>query len=730
MADELNPESGSKTKLINDMISLMQRLAAEFDRIDAKSKDIAANLKNANGVIGGIMGSGGGGGTTSEIADSGGTYSGGFGSTAAAMGGAAATAGLGVLSGIATMMPTVQQAVSSQLLTSQAKFSGMQGNVNATVQSIMAQGTSASSSDLQQAIALGTANGVLPGLPGYNSQILPGVAQVSNLTGSFQSAMQATASLNSGQSVNTLRMMGISVRGANGAERSPAAVFKDIWNFAVSQSGGRLNAGNIAIALQPGNGLYNLLQAASAGDPTLFQALQTAALQFAQGGNLSKASTTATGQTTAALNSQSALNASQFGLTAASQTPEAAGFVEANKLLTSATNSLAKLVDSNATAAWALKQLAKGETLTNSPIGKGGAGILGSIGGFFKKAANIAVDAAEGFALGEAVDPAGGGFFGGAAGAIKGMLGSGNGHGSTGLGQGATVNPQTSGIQSNGAIGAALTAASSVIGVPYAWGGGSIGGPTRGTQQGSNTIGFDCSSFVQYAFAKVGVMLPRTTYAQVNCGVAVQPSQAQVGDLLFFGSATAPDHVAIYLGNNRLIQAPHTGGAVSTASVDLSTVSACRRLVSGATGTAINGNITKAKTSVTSMSGSLSAILSGMAATTGQIGTQSTNMNELMGYDASQAMSGGMSSSSGLGQGADSGLTFYPSTSMAKSYLSINSRTGTLEASSSNGTTINYGGVTITVPVPQGTQLDEQKLASLIKKEMTSIGINAKVANS
>jgi hypothetical protein len=119
-----------------------------------------------------------------------------------------------------------------------------------------------------------------------------------------------------------------------------------------------------------------------------------------------------------------------------------------------------------------------------------------------------------------------------------------------------------------------------------------------------------------------------------------------------------------------------------------------------------------------------------MAATTGQIGTQSINMNELMGYDASQAMSGGMSNSSGLGQGADSGLTFYPSTSMAKSYLSINSRTGTLEASSSNGTTINYGGVTITVPVPQGTQLDEQKLASLIKKEMTSIGINAKVANS
>ena len=67
---------------------------------------------------------------------------------------------------------------------------------------------------------------------------------------------------------------------------------------------------------------------------------------------------------------------------------------------------------------------------------------------------------------------------------------------------------------------------------------------------------------------------------------------------------------------------------------------------------------------------------------------------------------------------------------MAKTYLSINHKTGTLEASVANGTTINYGGVTITVPVPQGAQMDEQKLASLIKKEFVSIGINAKVANS
>lgn len=726
MADELNQDSGSKTKLINDMVSLMQKLGSEFDKVDSKSKDISNNLKGLNGVLGSLTGGGSGGGGSGggagQVSSSQGTFSGGFGGAASGILSALPGAIAGVASSLATMMPSVQQAVSSQLLTSQARFSGMSGNVNATVQSVMGMGTSNSSSDLQQAISQGTANGVLPGLPGYNSQILPGVAQLSNLTGSFQSAMQATSSLNSGQSVNTLRMMGIQVRGSNGAERNPAAIFKDIYNFAVSQSGGRLNASNIAIALQPGNGLYNLLQAASAGDPTLFQALQTAAMQFSQGGNLSKASTTATGQTTAALNSQSALNAKTFGLTAASQGPEAAGFTQANALLGKATDALTKLVSSNSAAAWALTQLAKGETIASSPIGKGGSNILSSIGKVIK-------GGIEGFIAGEAVDFLGGGFGGAVIGA--GIAGAGLGHGATGgLGQGATVGANVQGLSGNG-VGAALTTAASLQGTPYSWGGGSIGGPTMGTQQGSSTIGFDCSSFVQYVFAKVGVMLPRTTYAQVNCGVAVQPSQAQPGDLLFFGNATAPDHVAIYLGNNRLIQAPHTGGVVSTANVSLNTVSACRRLVSGATGTAINGNITKGgKQSVTSMAGNLSGLLSGMSANTLQVGTQNVNMNDLMGYTPSQAMGGGTSSPSGLGQGATNGETSYQSSAMAKTYLSINHKTGTLEASVANGTTINYGGVTITVPVPQGAQMDEQKLASLIKKEFVSIGINAKVANS
>ena len=732
MAGEFNSDAGSKTKMLNDVFSLLQKISPEFDKIDNRSKSIGSSIKSWIGGLGGVSG---GSSPGMAIANSQGTYSAGFGSGASGAAslvgnivGSGINAAVGVAGAVASAMPSVQQAVSSQLLTSQAKFSGMQGNVNATVKNLMGMGTTASATDVQQAIAQGTANGLLPGLPGYNNQIMPGVMQLSNLTGSAPSAMQAATALNSGQSVNTLRMMGIQVRGANGAERNPAAIFKDIYNFAVSQSGGRLNASNIAIALQPGNGLANLLDAASAGDPVLRNALQTAAIQFSKGGDLSKASLTQTGQLTAAVNSQSSVNQSQFGLLAASQTPEATGFTEGNRLLVKATDALTHLVSSNATAAAALKQLAKGQTLLNNPVGKGAAGALSNIAGFGLKA----LGAIGGFIAGEAVDIAGGGIVGASLGysaasslAKSANLGLGS---SSGLGQGASVTAQTSGIQSAGAANLVISTGLSLQGVPYSWGGGSIGGPTTGTNQGNGTVGFDCSSFVQYAFARVGVMLPRTTYAQINCGTAVTPTDAQPGDLLFFGNPQAPDHVGIYIGNNRMVEAPHTGDVIKTTSVNLKNVAAVRRVINGATGTAINGNLLKGgHRSVTTMAGNLSGLLRGITGT--KFSGGSLNMNDLLGYDPSQAMSGGVSSTgSGLGQGADIS-TSHAAATMAQSYLYFNSKTGTLETSApSNGINHNYGGVTINIPVPQGQPFDEQKLATLIKKELLSINIHSKVA--
>jgi cell wall-associated NlpC family hydrolase len=106
-----------------------------------------------------------------------------------------------------------------------------------------------------------------------------------------------------------------------------------------------------------------------------------------------------------------------------------------------------------------------------------------------------------------------------------------------------------------------INAARGQLGVPYSWGGGTPSGPTRGFAQGANTIGFDCSSLVQYAWAKAGVKLPRTTYDQIKVGQAVNTKNRgawRPGDLLF----PSTGHVQMYVGNGKVIEAPRTGGRV------------------------------------------------------------------------------------------------------------------------------------------------------------------------
>lgn len=106
-----------------------------------------------------------------------------------------------------------------------------------------------------------------------------------------------------------------------------------------------------------------------------------------------------------------------------------------------------------------------------------------------------------------------------------------------------------------------INAARAQLGTPYSWGGGTPAGPTRGTQQGANTVGFDCSSLVQYAWAKAGVKLPRTTDEQIKTGQAVNAKNRSAwrpGDLLF----PSTGHVQMYIGDGKVIEAPRTGGRV------------------------------------------------------------------------------------------------------------------------------------------------------------------------
>ncbi|WP_412935504.1 C40 family peptidase [Lactiplantibacillus plantarum] len=73
----------------------------------------------------------------------------------------------------------------------------------------------------------------------------------------------------------------------------------------------------------------------------------------------------------------------------------------------------------------------------------------------------------------------------------------------------------------------------------------------------------DCSAFTQAVFAKVGRSIGRTTYAQATIGTHVSFSQAQAGDLIFWGSDSAPYHVGIYLGGGQYIASPTYGETVS-----------------------------------------------------------------------------------------------------------------------------------------------------------------------
>lgn len=120
-------------------------------------------------------------------------------------------------------------------------------------------------------------------------------------------------------------------------------------------------------------------------------------------------------------------------------------------------------------------------------------------------------------------------------------------------------------VANTSAVETAIARAQSMVGTPYVWGGGDANGPTSGLNGGS-VKGFDCSGLVLYAFAGAGISLPHYTGDQYKRGTPIDPSQAQRGDLLFWGPGGS-QHVAIYLGDGMMIEAPRAGQNVSVVPV-------------------------------------------------------------------------------------------------------------------------------------------------------------------
>jgi peptidoglycan DL-endopeptidase CwlO len=101
--------------------------------------------------------------------------------------------------------------------------------------------------------------------------------------------------------------------------------------------------------------------------------------------------------------------------------------------------------------------------------------------------------------------------------------------------------------QYGGVVGIAMQ----YLGTPYRWG-------------GASPSGFDCSGFVMYVYAKVGVSLPHNAAMQYGYGSPVSYANLAPGDLVFFNGL---GHNGIYIGGGQFIHSPHTGDVVKISSM-------------------------------------------------------------------------------------------------------------------------------------------------------------------
>jgi cell wall-associated NlpC family hydrolase len=148
------------------------------------------------------------------------------------------------------------------------------------------------------------------------------------------------------------------------------------------------------------------------------------------------------------------------------------------------------------------------------------------------------------------------------------------------------------------AINIVIQRALSQRGVPFAYGGGNVAGPSLGTvavetpaanpaltadpllpnagatglsltpvaspvaEQRVSRVGFDASGLIVYAFAGAGIKMPRSSGEQYKVGQKVLPSQALPGDLIFYGP-DGSQSVALLIGNGQMIEATEPAVTVS-----------------------------------------------------------------------------------------------------------------------------------------------------------------------
>lgn len=119
----------------------------------------------------------------------------------------------------------------------------------------------------------------------------------------------------------------------------------------------------------------------------------------------------------------------------------------------------------------------------------------------------------------------------------------------------------------SGIVDEALNAAMDMLGTPYVWG-------------GSDANGVDCSGLIYYALNSAGY--PTARYRAVDyghMGQAVSEDQARPGDIVYFDNAGDVDHVGLYLGDGKYIEAPTQGQRVQISSLNGRQPTSIRRIL-------------------------------------------------------------------------------------------------------------------------------------------------------